>query len=138
MAERHGSASRVHPGRVETELASDSKSLRRKRLVQFEEIDIRERQPGTLHGFSHGNDGPYPHHHGLDSRGGERDDMCQRCSSQLACASGRGDDERGCAVVDPRRIPGGDAPAFFERGPQRRKRLDRRVSTRMLVDLESR
>ena len=137
MAERHCPASGVDFRRVEAQLPRHGQGLRGKRLVQLEEVDVGDRQAPTLQRLSNRGDWSHTHDCGIDAGARERDHLRQRCAPELTRPLGAGDDERGRAVVDSRRIAGRDAAVLLEGRLQTGECLDGRACRGMLVGVEA-
>src|SRR5262245_993776 len=67
VAERDRAAVHVHALLVEPELPDDGEALRRERLVQLDEVDVRGGDAGALQQLAHGRDRPDAHHARIDA-----------------------------------------------------------------------
>ena len=103
-------------------------------LVQLDEVEIVDVEPGALERLARGRDGAEAHDRRVDAGDGRRDDAGQRREAVLARASPAS--TRTVALAPslmPGAVAGRDRAALAERGPQPRQRLQRRVGARMLV-----
>ena len=80
--------------------------------------------------------GPDAHVGGVDAGDAEGDDAGQRLGAELLGAVLGGDHQAGGAVVEGRRVAGGDGAALAERRPQPRQLLERGVGARALVGVD--
>src|SRR5581483_2331875 len=95
--------------------------------------EVVDADAGAREELAHSGDRADSHDARIDPCDSAADERAHRLDAELARTHLRGDHERGGAVVDPRRIAGGDGASRTERGLQRRELLERRVRTRMLV-----
>ena len=133
MAERDRAAVHVHLLVIEPELADDREALRRERLIQLDEIELRHVDPGARKQFAHGGNRADAHHTRIDACDCIADERAERLDAELARLLLRRDHERRRAVVDPGRVAGRDSAALAKRGLQAPELLERRVRARMLV-----
>ena len=118
---------------VDPELARDRDRLRRERLVQLDEIDVADREPGAVEQLAHRGHRPDPHHARVDAGDRRGDERAERLDAERARLLLRGDDDGSRTVVQARRVAGRDRAAGAERRLQRRELLECRLGTRMLV-----
>ena len=78
--------------------------------------------------------GPMPITRGSTPATARPDERAERLDAELLRLLLAREHERGGAVVEPRRVAGGDRPAFPKRGLQPGQRLRGRLGTRVLVD----
>lgn len=138
MAERDGAALRVDVcGTVrEPEFAQHRERLGREGLVEFDQVDVAERQTLARQQLAHGRNRTHPHDAGRHARHCHRDDPGQRVEAVPARRSvARHDQGRG-AVVDTGGIPGRHGAVLPERGLQPGQALERGVGARVLVPLD--
>ena len=83
--------------------------LRRERLVQFDHVEVRRREPEPRAKLPDRRDGANPHHARRDARGRIAEDAGDRREAGSRRGALGSDDQRGGAVVDAGRIAGGDA-----------------------------
>ena len=76
------------------------------------------------------------HHVGPDADDVPRDDPGARLHPERVGPRARRDDERGGAVHDPGRVPGGHDAVLAERRLERRERLERRLGLDVVVALD--
>ena len=82
--------------------------LRRERLVQLDEIDLVERQPGVSEHLPNRRDRADAETLRLDAGGREGDEAGQRRQAERLRARRGHDDDGGGAVARLRRVAGGD------------------------------
>src|SRR4051794_34231478 len=133
MAERDRAAVDVHALRVEPELADDHEALRRERLVQLDEIDVRDVDPGALEELAHGGDRSDAHHARVDPGNRAPRESPERLHSKLLRALLTRDHERSGPVVDTARITRGDGTALAKRRLEVGELVGARFRPRMLV-----
>jgi hypothetical protein len=73
VAEGDGAAVDVDAGRVGAELSDACDRLRREGLIELDEIDVVDGEPGTLEDATCGGHGPNAHHIRCDTRYRGRD-----------------------------------------------------------------
>src|SRR5690242_15772434 len=117
MTPRNRASVDVHLLRVEAELLDARDRLRGERLVELGEIDALRREPGACERLLARGDRPEAHVARLDASGGRGDVARLRSQPQLLDRLLARDEDRGGAVVEPRRVPGGHAAVLRERGP---------------------
>ncbi len=125
MAERDGTAMRVHPGVVvaHAQLPQHRQALGGEGLVQLDDVHVAQVQAGAGQQLLHGGHGSDAHDPRLDPCGRHGDDAGAR---RQAVAPGRvlaGDQQGGSAVVHARCVAGSDGAGVAERGLQLRQRL---------------
>ena len=79
--------------------------------------------PGPLEGLARRRNRPDPHDRRIDAGDGRRHDPGQWLEPELASPRRFDEEHRRRAVVDPRRVAGGDRPTVAEGGPQASQRL---------------
>ncbi len=136
MTERDCAPVDVHALLTEPELADHDQALRCKRLVQLDEVEIRNRDTGALEELADRGDRADAHDLGIDACNRRADERSERLGGQLACLVLARDDEGGGAVVDPGRVAGCDGPVLAEGCLETGERLGARVRAWMLVDLD--
>ena len=136
VPDRDCAAVDVHPLLVEPELPHDGEALRRERFVQLDQIELIDGHPGAVEELAHRRDRSDPHHRRVDSGGRRAGEHARAARSPGTGTLLAGDHERRGTVVDPARVARRDRPAGAERRFERRKLLERRVGSRMLVVLE--
>ena len=133
MPDGDGAAVHVHLLGVEPELADDLQALRREGLVQLDEVELARLDAGAREQLPHGRNRADAHDPRIDARDGARHESSERLGAERRGLLRARDHERGGAVVDPARVPGGDGAVLAERGPKRGQLLQRRVRAGMLV-----
>ena len=96
------------------------------------------REPGLLERLLRRRDRAEAHELRLDARVRERHEPHARLELELRGGLLRGEERRGGAVGQPRRVPGGHATGGAERRPQLGEPLERRVGAEELVALGDR
>src|ERR671923_1310754 len=134
MAERDRAPVDVHSFFVETELSEDDEALRREGFVQLDEVDLACVDPDSPEELPHGRHRPDAHHAWIDSSRCATDERAERLEIEFSRPLLTRDHERGRTIVDAARVPGGHRAVSAEGSAQTRKRLERRVRPRMLVD----
>ena len=118
------------------QLVGHGQRLSREGLVQLDQVDVVEAQPGPLQrlrGRRHRADAHDPRRH---SGHGHRAHLGERRQPvRLGVARAR-DHHRGRAVVERARVARGDGAVLLEHRLQLRERLQRRVAARPLVGLD--
>src|SRR6266508_2868592 len=138
MSQRDRTTVDVHLLLIEPQLTDDDKALRRERLVQLDEVEVVHIDAGASAQLSHCETGAHYHHARIDTRNCTPDETSERFDAEISRLFLARDHERGGAVVDAARIPGGDRAAVrAERRLQRRELLGARVGPGMLVALDT-
>ena len=109
--------------------------LHRERLVQLEEADLVDGEPGLREHLLGRGHGAEPHQVRLDARVGEADESEARLEAELGGGRLGREERRGRAVGQPGGVAGRHAPARAERRPERREPLEGRVGAEELVPL---
>ena len=133
MTKRDGATIHVQPVGIDRQLAQAGEHLRGKRLVQFDEIDLIQGQPGHLECLADRGYRPDAEPLGLDARRGVGDEPRERLQSACLGERGRRQQQRRGAVARLRRVAGGHAARDMKRRPQRRQGLRRRIASRSFV-----
>eukprot|EP01137_Pigoraptor_chileana_P003280 Opistho-2@43241 len=136
VAEGDGTAVGVGPVPVETKLLLACKILRRKRLVDFDKVDIRNLEPGLVEGACDGSDWANAHDLGVASAHMPRDEAREGLETVLLDGGLRCDHNGTGTVADARGIAGSDNTVLLEDGRELAKRLQSRLGACMLVRLE--
>ena len=102
-------------------------------LVQLEEADVVDRQPGLREDALRGGHGPDAHEMRLDPGVGKPDEAHRRLEPELRGHGLGGEEARGGAVGEPRGVAGGDSAARAERGAECGEALERRLGSQELV-----
>src|ERR1700730_7090374 len=136
MPQSDRSPIRIHALRIKPSFPDHRQRLRRKRLVQFDHVDIRELQPRQFQRLRDGKHRTQSHFFWLVSGGGERDVARQRNNSQSLRSLGRHHHRCCRAIRHLRRIPCRGHALYVKRRLQRAQSLDRSIGARALVDLE--
>ena len=115
------------------ERAGDGQRLRRKRLVQLDDVDLGHLHAGAREqplGRGHRPDAHDARRHAC---GSERHDARAWREAVFADRGARGDNQRARAVVDPGRVARSDGAVSAHEWRELRQRLERRVGTRMFI-----
>ena len=87
MPEGHGPTVHIHPGRVELQITLHGERRRGEGLIDFEQVDVGDRQPR-------------PREHPLDRlRGSHREPLGSERRPRMAEDSGHGDKTQGGGVI---------------------------------------
>ncbi len=113
-------------------IARHRQRLRGEGLVQFDDVDVGESQPGLGEHLAHGRRGTEAHDARRDAGNGGGDDARARRQAMALRGIGRGDQHRARAVVHAGGIAGGDAAVGLDDALQLGERLERGLA-RMLV-----
>ena len=119
--------------RIDRQLAQAGDRLRGERLVELDEVDLLERQAGHLQDFSDRRHRSDAEALGLDTRGRERDEACERREPGGPRVGFFHDDHGRGAVARLRRVAGGHGALDVKGGPQLGERLERRIAARPFV-----
>src|SRR5712672_1835285 len=106
MAERDRAAIDVDLGVVDVERLDVAQHHRSKRLVQFEQIDVRFLHARTFEQFFSDVDRTGEHHRGLGADIGEGTDLCPRLQAVFHPGLLAAKQDRAGAIDDPRRVAG--------------------------------
>ncbi len=141
VAERDARAVGVEPlvGGVDLPLAQDGEDLGGEGLVELDQADLVEGEPGPIEGGAAGEDGPDAHPLGLAAGDGPRLERQQRSQATLLGLGPSGHDAHRGAVVLAGRVAGGDRRLLVDVQPDRAQRgelLQRDVGTRVLVAVD--
>src|SRR2546426_838323 len=98
MSERDSPAVRVRALVVYSEFAHHSYGLTGKRLVEFDQIDLVQREAGQLQRFRHRHDWSHSHDLRRHAADGVRDETRERLEPELLRALTRHHDDPGGAV----------------------------------------
>ena len=93
MADRDRAAVHVHLRLVDPELAHDRERLRGERLVQLDEVEVADREPGAVEQLAHRGHRPDPHHARVDTGDRRGDERAERLDPERARLLLRGDDD---------------------------------------------
>src|SRR5712671_7287874 len=104
MSQSNRAAVGVHAFRIESGLLNHRQRLRRKSLVQLDDVDVRKLQPRHLERLRNREYGPEPHFFGLVSSRCESNVTCQRLNAQRLRTFCRHDHRRRRAVGHLRRV----------------------------------
>src|SRR6202030_3645629 len=127
MTMGNGSAFDVNDIFAEAEFLSDRERHRRKGLVDFDALYVREFPPGPFQRLANRRDWPEAEHAGFNGRNTIRDQTRHRFDrSGLRNAAIR-DNHRGSAAVEPGSVAGRDGSAFAESGTELGEDLGRGV-----------
>ena len=105
----------------------------RKRLVQFDKIDVAQAEAGALEQLLHGRRRADAHDAGFHAGGGHGHDARARREAMALGGVVAGDEQGGGAVVDARGIAGGDGARIAERGLQLGELFEGRLGTGVFV-----
>src|SRR5712671_2178990 len=137
MSQSNRAAVGVHAFRIESGLLNHRQRLRRKSLVQLDDVDVRKFQPRHLQRLRNREYGPESHFFGLVSRRGERNITCKRLDAESLRAFGGHDYCRSCAVGHLRRIARGHSAFDMKSGLEREQGFERGVGARPLVHFKN-
>ncbi len=116
MAERDRPTVHVHLGGIEPELVDAHERLARERLVELDEIEVVDADPGPFERLARGRHGPDPHDRRVHPGDGRRHHAGQRTQAELAGRVRLDEQDRRRAIVDARAVAGRHAPAFAREG----------------------
>ena len=133
MTDRDRAAVHVHLRRVEPQLPDDGDALRRERLVQLDQVEVRDGNARARQQLLHGGNRADAHDARVDAGDGTADERAERLDAEGARLLLGGDHERRSAVVDARGVAGSDGAAGPERRLEAGELLERRVGPRVLV-----
>ncbi len=134
MAQCDCAAVRVHARIVvgDAEHAQHRQTLRRKRLVQLDHVELVDRHPELAQQFLRGRCGPDAHHARRDAGRRHSDDPCAAAQAVLVRCLCIGEQQRARTVVDARCVAGRHRTVRAHDAFQLRERFERRFA-RMLV-----
>src|SRR5262249_36587902 len=119
------------------QLLLDGEVLRRERLVDLEEVDLRGLEPGPVERLANRRRRPDAHDAGIASGDAPVEETRQWLeAAPLGGLAPRGE-ERRRTVADSRRVAGGDHAIFHEHRGELGQSLDRGLGARVLVALEA-
>ena len=111
---------------IEIESADDGEDLRGEGFVQFDEVDVVEREAGERERFGDGGDGADAHLFRQAAGDGVGDEASEGLKAELARAGGFHEDGGGGAVGGLRGVAGGDRALRVKDGLELRRALRRR------------
>ncbi len=117
----------------QAKLAHHRQRLGGERFVQFDDVHLRQAQPGDLQHLAGGRQRADAHQPRFHAAGGGGNDARARRQALACCHRFRGDDQRRRAVVQARGVAGGDAAGLTERGFQRLQLLEGGVGARVFI-----
>ena len=137
MAQRDRAAVDVDDVHVEAQLAVDRSSLRRKRLVGLDQVEVSDGQAGALQRLAGGLDRADAHDGRIAADRAERADLGQRLEAvRLDKVLGR-DDHRSARVVDAGSVARGDGAVLLERRAELGQTLEGGVGAAVLVGVKN-
>ncbi len=119
--------------RIEADVADDCDGLGCERLVELDEVDVGEGEARALERLRDRERRRVAHHLGLDAADGPGAEAQPGGQAAASCLGLAHQDDRRGAVVDPRRVAGGDGAIFPEHGPELREPVGGRPGARVLV-----
>ena len=135
MAAGDRTSRRIQPRvvRCHAHAVAPGQHLHGERLVQLEQADVGDREPGLREDALRRGHGADSHQVGLDARVREADEPHRGLEPELGGHRLGGEQPCGRAVGETCRVPCGHAPACPERRPQGREAFERRVRPQELV-----
>ena len=133
MPERDRATVHVEPVGVDRHLTQAGEHLRRKRLVELDEVHLVEGEPGEFQRLADCGNRTDPEPLGLDAGRGVGHEARQRLQPVLFRERRRRDQDGRGAVARLRRVPGGDAAGRVKRRFQLRQRRQRGVAARPFI-----
>src|SRR5580700_3131354 len=125
MADGDGAAVDVDLAGIPAEVLVDGASLRRERLVGFDEVEVAAVPAGLLQRRARGRDRAGAHDLRIDAGLRPRHDTGERRLAEFLRFARRHQDNGGGAVIDARRISSGDRAFLVEGRPQLADRFER-------------
>ena len=140
MPQRDGAAVRVHMVGClgQTELTEDGNALAGEGLVEFDDVDVADRQAGLDQQALHGGGGADAHDAWRHAGGGHRNDTGARRQAVAPGTFLGRHDQRGGAIVDAGCVAGGDGAGIAERGLQLRQHFQRGVGAQVFIVFDHR
>ena len=123
----------VQLGGVDRQLSQTGQHLGRERLVQLDEIDVVEGEPGARQRLPDRGHRSDPETLRLHAGGGVGDESGERLEPGPLGPFPRRDHDGGGAVAHLRRVAGGHRALDVKRGPQAAEDLQRRIAARPFV-----
>src|SRR6266851_1220122 len=116
MSESNGAAVDIDFSSIQAQFFFDGEILCSEGLVDFDQVNVVERESGSLQCDLGCGDGAAPHQFRLDSRSPPPDDPADRLKITLLCSLNRHDDNCRGPIHNATRIAGGYAAILAESG----------------------
>ena len=136
VTQRYAAAVGVGPVQRQIEIADYCQGLGGKCLVEFEYIDVPNRQPGFSQHHFNGGYRSDAHVFRFDPGVGIGDEPAHRLHAQSFGGTGIGQDHRSGGVVYPGCVASGDAAVFLENSAQLGKLFYRHIRPHVFVPVE--
>jgi hypothetical protein len=138
MAQGDGAAVDVDPRRIEAQLAHAGDRLAGEGLVELDEVDLLDGQPGPLERLARGRHRAHAHDRWMHPGHGRADHAGQRSEAQGTCPLRGHQHQRSRAIVDARGVAGRDRALFAEDAGQGRQRGTHGTGPGVLITLHER
>src|SRR6266403_1506576 len=133
MPQRDSTTVHIHFLAIESQFFLDRQVLGRKRLVDFDQIDVVQRQPGPLQSELGGGHWPPAHQLGIHACDAPVHDPSQRAQVPLLGLLQRHHDHGRTAIDDPASVPRRNRPILSKRRPQLGEPFHRGLRTPVII-----